>query len=372
MNVAGEGVRVVHVVRTLGKSGGMEKNLLRITTALSKPSMKHTIVYLDDRSDALTFPSFVPVHRVLARPRDPRMIARIAEQLAALSPTVIHARNWASWPDTAAARLLVAPRVPLVFSYHGMEASTVLPIERLKFCAVAKVTTRMFAVSHAARRLLVERYGLARERISVIENGVDTDRFSPAGGGRKRSGRFIVGAVGRVFRVKNLPMLMRAVKLLIDRGVDLELRVAGEGPESDNVRALADALRLGDRFSLAGFVEDVPAFLRALDVYALSSDIEANPNALLEAMSVGLACVSTDVGNVRDLLDEGRSGVLIAPGDEAGLAQAIEALLRDPERRCSLGDRARDRILSRYSQARMFEKYEALYRAPRTATFDDA
>src|SRR5205085_2130401 len=112
---------------------------------------------------------------------------------------------------------------------------------------------------------------------------------------------------------------------------------------------------------------DVSGVFRELDVYALPSDNEANPNSLLEAMASGLPCVATDVGNVKELLDGGRAGILIQPGDETGLAAAIERLFSQETLRRSLQAEARKRVIAGYSQARMFDAYEALYRSPKTA-----
>src|SRR5687767_12479731 len=117
-------VHVVHVVRTLGR-GGMERNLRRVVLATIERGIAHSILLLHDHPDVIDFPRSVPVIRLVSKPRDPRLAVRIAWMLRRLSPTVIHARNWGSWPDTAVGRLMSSPGVPLVFSYHGMDQSTV-------------------------------------------------------------------------------------------------------------------------------------------------------------------------------------------------------------------------------------------------------
>jgi glycosyltransferase involved in cell wall biosynthesis len=362
-------LHVVHVVRTLGH-GGMELNMRRVILALSKDGMRHSLLHVTDNyPDRLTFPPHVTVNRFTAPARDPRVALRVWFELMKMRPTAIHVRNSGPWPDTALARIFLLPRTPLIFSYHGMEASEVSRRQRVKFQALSRLTSRLFAVSEAARRLLVDSYGLERKRVGVIENGVDTDRFSP---GARPPGprRLVVGAVGRLFKVKNVPLLLRASARLIERGLDLELRIAGDGPERDNVRALASSLNLGDRVRFLGHVKDVVPFLRELDVYALTSDSEANPNSLLEAMSAGCACVSSAVGNVPDLFDQERSGVLFTPGDEAGLADTLGALLGDEPRRRALESAARARIVGRFGEDRMFGRYEALYRDPLGAVLD--
>lgn len=361
-------VHVLHVVRTLGH-GGMEQNLRRVVIELGRRGLRHSILLLHDHPGVISFPPEVPIHRVVTAPRDPRMIAKIWRMLNRLRPTVIHCRNWGSWPDTALARLLTVPRLPLVFSYHGMEGREVSRSLRLKFQAMARITTRIFAVSDAARTLLVDDYGLPRARIGVICNGVDTVRFQPRplDAPRRRTSRLVVAAIGRLYPIKNLPLLMRAVDRVAAGGLDLELRIAGEGPEQQRLEALARTLRAGDRMVFLGHVQDVASVVRDADVYVLSSDNEANPNSLLEAMACGVPCISTDVGNVSELFDQGRAGIMVPPGDDAVLAAAIERLARAPELRASLGAAARARVVARYATGRMYDAYEALYRAPREA-----
>src|SRR4030042_292882 len=105
---------------------------------------------------------------------------------------------------------------------------------------------------------------------------------------------------------------------------------------------VAASIGLEDRFKLLGRVDDVPTFLQDLDVFVLSSDSEQHPNALNEAMACGLACVSTRVGCVDELLDEGRCGKIVPPGDRGRLTAAIDQLISDPAARCACGSAARD------------------------------
>jgi glycosyltransferase involved in cell wall biosynthesis len=294
------------------------------------------------------------------------MALGIWRKLQLIRPSVIHARNWGAWPDTAAARLMTFPRAPLIFSYHGMEGLHVSVQQRLKFQAMARITSRIFAVSEAARQLLVEEYGLIRENVGVIGIGVDTERFRPREEKPEPRGsrRLIVGYVGRFFRIKNVPLLIRSVARLVRTGADLELHIAGEGPEGPEMKKLASDLGLADRVRFFGDVENVSELLRTFDMYVLSSDNEANPNSLLEAMASGLPCISTDVGNVRELLDHGRVGLLVPPGDDESMAIALKRLADEPGMRAKLGDAARRRVIEHYSMSGMLDAYEALYRDP--------
>jgi glycosyltransferase involved in cell wall biosynthesis len=347
----------------------MEKNLRRVALATEPRGIRHSIVLLSERKDLLQFPPSIEVHRVYRRPRDPRLIYDIAQRLLRLSPTVIHARNWAAWPDTVAARLLIKPNIPLVFSYHGSDSSSVKRIERLKFQSMARLTSRMFAVSHAARELLVDAYGIDRRLLGVISNGVDTDKLSPPSEPRAARVRpkIIFGAVGRFFPIKNFPLLMRAFRRLLENNIAVELRIAGDGPHDELIRKLRSELGLVDHLLLPGYVEDMAGFFHELDVFVLSSDNEANPNALLEAMSTGLPCISTNVGGAAEVLDRGRCGKLVPANDEVAMSTAMLELAKNVDLREKLGSQARAHVLANYSQQKMIDAYEALYRDPRKA-----
>ena len=241
-------------------------------------------------------------------------------------------RNWGAWPDVALARLLVWPRVPLIFSFHGFARTGPLPLRRrLAFRVLSRVTTYLLTVCDPARHTLIEELGWPPRKVRVIPNGVDTTRFSPRSRGAAASGRFVIGCVGSLTAVKNHALAVRAFAALIRTGADAELRIAGEGPERTRLEGLARELGVAGRVSLPGHVEDVPEFLRQLDVFVLPSASEAHPNALLEAMSCGLPCVATNVGGVAEVLNRGRCGRLTPPGDPERLADSLRELYASSE-----------------------------------------
>lgn len=362
--MAAEAVHVLHVVRTLGKAGGLERNLYRVVRALAARGLRHSIALLSDFQDIIDFGSLAEVHRVPTRPNDPWLVAKLRALIARLGPTVIHARNFGSWPDVAAARLLFARRPPLIFSYHGMESDPdqVPAKQRLAFLALAPITTRIFAVSSAAKHVLTSTFGLAPRRVEVIHNGVDTERFRP-GPPRPQGTRLRIGSTGRLHTVKNFGLLIAAAAQARRQGLDVEVAIAGEGHEREHLEVLAKAEQVPTQ--LLGYTEDIPAFLQGLDLFVLSSHNEANPNVLLEAMATGLPAVATAVGGVPEVTGGGQAARLIPAGDASALTQALLELGADPAARARLGQVARAHVLQHHSQAQMFDAYERLYRAPR-------
>lgn len=356
-----QAVHILHVVPTLS-AGGLELALSRIVRGTSELGFRHSIVCL--RGNAVIrnrFDSSVDIFCMHARPNELALPLRLRRIIKQIRPTVIHARNWSAWPDVALARLLVSPRVPLIFSFHGVSEASPMPLRRrLAFRALTPITTYIFTVSEATKQFLVGHVGLPARRVDVIPNGIDAAKFRPA---RRRAESIprIIGTVGNLTPVKNQAMLIRACAELTAGGTDLEVRIAGVGPEKTHLLELAGGLNISDRVGLIGHVADIPAFLHELDAFVLCSDSEAHPNALLEAMACGLPCVGTRVGGVPEVLDDGRAGLLIEAGDQGALAGALAELLADPARRIALGQAGRDRVCRRYSLDQMTEAYAAVY-----------
>ncbi len=354
---------ILHVVPGL-VPGGMELTLVRIIRGLQgRDGLRHSVVALKgDPVLAPELPPDVPVHGLRSRPNEPALPWRLWRLMREVRPTVIHARNWGGWPDVALARLALWPPVPLIFSFHGFADPRKTPLRRrLAFRALSRMTTCLFTVSENARNMLVERFGWPRHRVGIIPNGVDVDRFRPGPVAREPDGEIAIGTVGSLTPVKNHALLVRACAAMRAAGVACRLRIAGEGPERRRLEELARSLDYAAHLDLPGHVEDVPGFLRTLDVFSLPSASEAHPNALLEAMACGLPCVATRVGGVEEILGRGAFGRIVEPGDEAGLAEVLSDLAGDAEARRKLEAAGRQRVRDAYSLEGMLETYAELY-----------
>jgi glycosyltransferase involved in cell wall biosynthesis len=170
----------------------------------------------------------------------------------------------------------------------------------------------------------------------------------------------VVGCVANLRPVKNLAGLLRAARVVCDRHPAARFEVAGDGEQRAELEVLTESLGLSDRFTFRGQVADVPAFLRGVSIAVLPSLSEGMSNAVLEYMAAGKAIVATDVGANRAVL--GESGVLVSPGDDEALTDAILELLNDPAEMNRLGTIARARVEERYSRAAMCRRFEAFYR----------
>ena len=220
-----------------------------------------------------------------------------------------------------------------------------------------RCATKVVANSPAARRFLVQE-GIAPESIAVISNGVDFASFAAREFTRPVR-RFITVANLRV--EKNHETLLAAASTLLIKYPDLEFLIVGDGPRRSALEAIARERHLGARVRFLGHREDVPSLLAEADAFVLPSRSEAFPNAAIEAMASGLPIVASAVGGLLDLVDDGRTGLLIDPDDAHALAGALESLIADPARAARIGRAARAEVQQRYSFDRMVSAFEELY-----------
>lgn len=213
------------------------------------------------------------------------------------------------------------------------------------------------ANSAAAARQL-EREGLAAGRIHVIPNGVAMDRFAARTAARPVT---TVLTVANLRKEKAHEVLLHAAARLAPRYPYLQFQIVGDGPRLAELRALCSTLGLDSRVAFLGHREDVPALLGQADAFVLPSRSEAFPNGAIEAMAAGLPVIASATGGLLDLIESGRTGVLVPPDDPEALAGALEALVISPARAAALGSSARDEVSRRYSFDRMVRAFEDLY-----------
>ena len=172
----------------------------------------------------------------------------------------------------------------------------------------------------------------------------------------------IVGTVGRLNPVKDQATLLRAFARVHAQSADTALVLVGDGALRAGLEAQSAALGLGEAVRFLGDRSDVRQLLQGFDAFVLSSLSEGYSMALLEACASGLPIVATDVGGNREIVAEGRNGLMVAPADEAALAEAMAALLNEPARAARMGQAGREWALREASIATMATRYDALYR----------
>ncbi len=225
-----------------------------------------------------------------------------------------------------------------------------------------RCATKVVANSAAARGILQEE-GLAAGSIAVIPNGIDAGAYperSPAAATRPiRS----VMTVANLRPEKSHETLIEAAALLAADFPDVTFQIVGDGPRRAELEALVRDRALQSRVLFLGHREDVATLLGEADAFVLPSRSEAFPNGVIEAMAAGLPVIASRVGGLLDLIEHGRNGLLVEPGDPEALAGALRQLFTDRAAAAQLGEQARAQVRQRYSFDRMVASFEDLYLA---------
>ena len=360
--------RIVHVLSSFGM-GGQER--VAYDLAVSQRRAGHAVTALslapppDGPLAAELAAAGIEVERV-ARPRpgvDLSLIVRLARWLRSRRVELVHTHNRMALIYGAPAARLAGARI--VHTKHGNnpKGGTRLVAGNL----AGRLVDAFVAVSDETAAFARRRHEMSRRKLSVIPNGIELSRFYPDAAARARvraelgvpADAWVVGTVGRIAAEKNQALLVRAVAPTLGPGA--RLIIAGDGPLMAALTAQVGGLAHGRYAHVLGVRRDVPAVLNACDVFALSSDTEGLPLVVLEAMATGLPVVSTRVGGVPNVIDDGDTGVLVPVGDEAALAAALGQLAADRARTRAMGARARAVAVDRYSAARMQRDYLDLY-----------
>ena len=249
-------------------------------------------------------------------------------------------------------------RLPLLTHLHARY------LRRSRFTSMIHQADMIVGVSrHVVQDLRDD--GVPERRTKIIPNGVNFAKLDRQGADLRRAlgiadAAVVIGSAGSLIHRKGHDVLLGAMRRM--SGEPPVLVIAGDGPEREALQRSSVRLGLADRVHLIGFRDDVAALYRACDVFVLASRAEAFGLVLAEAAYFGRPSVATDVGGVPDMVIDGRTGLIVPPGDEQALADALGRLVSDPALRRALGDAARAHALANFSVERMSAEFARLYR----------
>lgn len=359
-------LRVLEVLASLRRAGA-ERVAVSLACGLDPARFKAGVISLYDPFaggfESELAEHNVPMWRLGKRPGlDPRMWPRLARVFREFRPDIVHTHSYVLRYVLPAHALRRTGTI--VHSVHNLAAQEVdaagRAIHRLAFRAgVVPV-----AVSEEVARSFRNVYGFEP---AVIPNGIDTRRRIPAVAReewRKSHGfqpsDVLIVSVARFEPQKNPIGLIRAFARANSAEPASHLIMAGEGSLLEASRHLAQQLGLAGRVHFPGVCRSVPELLAACDLFALASNWEGSPVAILEAMAAGLPVLATAVGGVPELVLKDVTGVLVPPGDMEALARAMTALARDPARRQAMGEAGAKRA-ARFDAGEMIQSYARLF-----------
>ncbi len=355
-----------------GSGGGPDKTILNSPRHLWSAGYETICAYMHPPAD----PGFDELRR----------------KAVACSAPLISIPDRGAWDWQVATNLLQVCRRERVAIWHGHDyKSNALGLLLRRFWPMRLVTTVHGWVKQTCRtplyykidKLCLPRFdavlcvsddlrdhcvarGVPADRCSLIENGIDTVEYSrPESSAKNRAAnvrsRFVIGAVGRLSEEKGFDILIRSVHRLVQDGVNVELRIAGDGDAKSGLQRLITELGVSDRVQLVGHVADTRGFYDAIDVFALSSRREGLPNVVLEALAMEVPVVATRVNGVPRLIRDGATGILVEPDSVDALAGGLTRILDDQDLRGNMAAAGRREVESNYSFTARMEKVRAVY-----------
>lgn len=308
----------------------------------------------------------VPVTHLGRGRFDPRILTDLVSLGRRRGAKVLHVHGYAASDfGRVAARLVGAklvlhehfadPRMP---GYQGLADRMLRPL-----------TDAAIAVSGSTRDFLVRERHVAADRVHLIWNGAPLEEFAPVP--RERALAFrrsvglpddapVVGTIGRLNAQKGHRYLLDAAAVVAAQRPDVRFLIVGDGDLEQALHEQAASLGIAGRVVMAGHRTDVPDALGAIDVLCIPSLYEGTPLTLFEAMAAGRAVVSTAVDGCREVLEDGRTGLLVPPGQAEPLAEALLRALGDDDLRAALGGSARSES-TRYDVDACVAQMQALY-----------
>jgi sugar transferase (PEP-CTERM/EpsH1 system associated) len=372
---------IAHVVHRFAV-GGLENGVVNLIDRLDDTRWRHAVIALTDidagfarriRRGGVEFVELnkPPGQGLWQWPKLWRTFRR-------LRPALVHTRNLAALEAQAPA--FAAGVRARVHGEHGRDIADLHLTNRAHRAtrrAYRPFVQRYVALSRDLAEHLVQAIGVPPARVAQIYNGVDTERFRPAPGGRRQPvdgspfndpQLFVVGTVGRMMTVKAQPLLAHAFVSALSIAPELRDRLrlvmVGDGPLRAECQQVIEAAGVASLVWMPGERADVPEFMRGLDCFVLPSLAEGISNTILEAMASGLPVLATAVGGNADLVvanGDGRTGELVPRGDVEALARGLVDIGRDGRAAAAMGRAGRAEVERRFSLGAMVAAYEGLY-----------
>ncbi len=369
-------VHICHLLWSL-RTGGLENGVVNLINQLDDSQFQHSIICLTDYDPAFfqrISRQNVRIFNLHKKPgHDFGSFWRCMRLLQQLKPDICHSRNLAAMEYQLAALLARVPR--RIHGEHGWDL-TDLAGQNKKYVMLKRTLKRLIhhyvALSVEGRDYLQQRIGVPTDNISLICNGVDTNRFQPAARQQSAlpdtlaaSDRIIFGSVGRIADVKNQQLLVNAYIALCQQDQafrqDTALVVVGDGPARPALQQQLQQAGLSQQCWLPGDRNDIAAILPGLSVYVLPSLAEGISNTILEAMACGLPVIASNVGGNPELVSQDSTGWLFTSNDSRQLQQIMTDCLHNRSQLAQFAANAREAAVAKFSLDNMVSQYQQLY-----------
>lgn len=359
-------ISIVQVLYSL-EIGGVEKLAATIGAHLDRGKFRPAICALD-RGGVLAEELArhgIPYHVLWRRGIEVGVLARLYHCFRQEKAHIVHTHQFAQLLFSLLPAKLYGAKI--VHTEHEFYIYRKDARARRLFRQLVRFCSALTVVGPDVARYYIEEMGVPSQRIHVIANGIDLDRFSLAASHESRSrlglaGENVVfGIVGRLEPEKDHQTLLHAFRALVNHRPEVRLLIVGDGSLRGELESRSQSLGLERQVKFLGARADIPDLLAALDVFVLSSVQEGVPLSVVEAMGAGKPVIATDVGGLRLLVKPSINGLLVPPEDPAALESAMKLLTVNPFTRQEMGSQSIRMARDSFSVSTMINRYQEIY-----------
>jgi len=364
-------IKLFHIFATF-VPGGVQVRMSTIINSLPE-HFHHTIMAMDQRLDARSLiKDKVSVNCILPvgeKNSSFFTILKLARIIHSLDPDIILTYNWGALNAILAAKICHFKKIIHMEAgfrpdeAEGPQKKRRILIRHFLFRHVSGVIVPSVNLKGIAENI----WRIPRNKIFYISNGVDCNRFSPGKVREARQGlgiedeACVIGTVAHLREEKNLKLLMRSFAG-IEAEIPPHLLIIGDGPEKEFLVNLALTIGIKDRVHFLGHYKDPSQCYQMMDIFALSSKTEQMPVSILEAMASGLPVLSTDVGDIRNIVEDENQSFIVPRDNESRYQEALAQLITSEEKRKCLGLKNRQKCVRKYRHDQMIAAYYNLYK----------
>lgn len=362
-------MRILYVIDSMTKDGA-ESQLLKTLTHFTPDQYEVSVVLSRAEGKRFSELTALPCVRdvtILAGKNKRMKVLEKAFTLGgivkAVKPDIVHSWLWYSnFLCGVSHRLGLWRKIPFIASqrgdYHARYGKFRLWLtEKLIYSPADCLLTNSEQIQRHLQQLYPDK------KIFSIPNLLELPTEEWTQKQRDAAEEKLIVSVGRFASEKGHRYLIEALSLLKRKDIRWRCTFLGEGELETELRRLTAEHNLSDKITFPGFCEDVFSVLLKADVFVLPSLHEGSPNALIEAMGIGMPCIASDVGGIRDLIENERNGIRVPPQDSVALADALHRMLTEPDFAKKLGRNARATIQRKFNSAESIRKLEAVYQS---------
>jgi glycosyltransferase involved in cell wall biosynthesis len=369
-------IKILYILEAT--SGGTQKHVIDIAKKIDKSEFQLDIIYSTDRNKNFVQESKGIFNRTYGLPirrsasfTDISNILRMRKIIKENKYDIVHCHSTkAGFVGRLAAFVSRHPNV--IYSPHGfMFCDNRIFMKRFLYLQMEKylgyLTQKLIAVSGSERDLALEHNIVPNKKIITLFNSIDPsdyDDFSYINNIQEKltsGSEIILGTVGRLYYQKDPITLIKSFKIINDKFPNTKLVIVGDGPLEQVCIKLIHNLGLDTKIELAGYQRNSKIYYKMFDIFMLSSHYEGLPYSLLEAMSMGIPAVGTNVVGIKDLIFNGRTGYLAEEGDFKGLAVSVINLLSNPQLLSEFSENAKKITRENFNFNNGIREYEEFY-----------